>query len=145
MPPLTPLPTASSWSEEIAEAAREFYNGLLTIIDPGTPGTYDPVTDTMTGGNPDTILIADRPARAQHLGLPTQGSDVTGWNVKRRFRFQCDVLEGDPIIRKGLVATFTGGSDPSLAEYTFQVVSAVNSSHAALRTIECTTELGTES
>ena len=140
--PLSPVPTAESWSAEILEAAREFFNGTIDVFIPGEPGTYDPVDDETTGGTPATPLISARPARAQHIAMPQQNSDVSGWNVRRRVRFQCEILAGDPVIPRGAVATYAGGNDPTLNEITFQVVSAINSSHAALRTIEAITEAG---
>lgn len=138
---LSPIAPAHSWPDGILEAAREFFNGSLSIYIPGEPGAYDPVTDTMTGGTPDVAVIADRPARAQHLRSPQDYHDGSGWDVKRVYRFQCEILPGDPSITKGMVAKFTGGRDPELAKVEFQVVTATNSSHAALRTVECVSEL----
>lgn len=138
---LSPISSPDSWPDEILEAAREFFNGSLSIYVPGEPGTYDPVTDTTTGGTPDVAVISDRPARAQHLRSPQDFNDGNGWDVKRVYRFQCEILAGDPSITKGMVARFTGGRDPELAKVEFQVVSATNSSHAALRTVEAVSEL----
>lgn len=138
---LSPITSAGDWPVLILEAAREFFNGTLTIYTPGEPGTYDPVADATTGGTPDVVVIGDRPARAQHLRSPQDFNDGTGWDVKRVYRFQCEILPGDPSITKGMVARFTGGRDPELAKVEFQVVSATNSSHAALRTVEAISEL----
>lgn len=143
MTPLSPITGDASWPDEILEAAKEFFNGLLTITKPGKAGAYDPVTDTYTGEGyvAPVVLISNRPARAQHISSPREANSADGWDVERRYRFQCEILTGDPSITKGLVATFSGGRDPELAKMTFQVVSATNSSHAALRTVECVTEL----
>ncbi|MDL5351094.1 DUF6093 family protein [Microbacterium sp. zg-YB36] len=140
--PLSPIPTAAHWSDVIAEAARTMFNGEARVMLPGTPGTYDPITDTVTGGTPPTVAQDWRPARAQHVGMPLETSDGNGWSTKRRFRFQWDLLPDDPIITKGMYVEYRGGKDPSLARFDYQVLSAVNSSHAALRTVEAMSELG---
>jgi hypothetical protein len=137
---LSPVRSESDWSAEILEAAREFMNGELRVMKPGTPGTYDPATDEATGGTEPSVVIDWRPARAQHLRMPVETNDGNGWTSRRRYRFQCEILDGDPLIKKGLYVEYRGGKDPVLAEFAFQVVSAVNSSHAALRTIETITE-----
>lgn len=137
---LSPPPLANDWSQVILETAREFMNGEMRVMRPGTPGTYDPVTDGTTGGTPPTVVIDWRPARAQHIRLPLETSDTNGWRTRRRYRFQCEILDGDPIITPGLYVEYRGGKDPSLASFVYQVTSAVNSSHAALRTVETITE-----
>lgn len=129
----------SSWSGEILEAAREFFNGTLTITKPGTPGQLQP-DGTRGPSTPGETVIAPRPARAQHLASPTETNDGNGWDTRRRYRFQCEILPGDKAITKGLVVTFDGGRDPELEKMTFQVLWATNSSHAAVRTIEAITE-----
>lgn len=134
------LPFESSWEHEILEAARETFNGFITISRPEAPGIYYPATGEYTDGSPGAVLIADRPARAQHIRLPEEKADGDGWQTKRRYRFQYEILPGDPSITKGLVVTYRGGLDPELAKMTFQVVWATNSSHAALRTVETVTE-----
>lgn len=138
---LSRVSPAGDWPAEILEAARETFNGHLTLYRPGEPGTYDSKTNTFAGGTPDEVLIADRPARAQHIRLPQEYNDGNGWGTKRRYRFQCEILEDDPAITKGLFVRFSGGRDPELEKVAFQVVSATNSSHAALRTIETVSEL----
>lgn len=138
---LSPISPAGDWPALILETAREFFNGSLDILLPGEPGKYDPVEDEITGGTPGVAVISGRPARAQHLRAPQDFNDGTGWDVKRVYRFQCEILDGDPSITKGMFARFSGGRDPELAKVEFQIVSATNSSHAALRTIEAISEL----
>lgn len=138
--PLLPLDEADDWSSEIFEDAQSMFDGELCIIKPGTPGTYVPALDAETGGTPDTVVVDWRPARAQHIRMPMETNDSNGWTTRRRFRFQCEIRDADPLITKGLVVRFRGGKDHTLALLAFQVVSALNSSHAALRTIEATTE-----
>jgi hypothetical protein len=140
---LSAIPDDSDWSDEIFEAASEEFNGELRVMLPGTPGQFDPDTNTTTGGTDPTVVIDWRDARAQHIRLPLENNDGNGWSTKRRFRFQCELREGDPIVHKGMYVEFRGGKDHTLEEFAFQVNSAVNSSHAALRTIETSTEAGT--
>lgn len=140
---MTPLPAPMSWEDEIAAAAIEQFNGAFVVEQPGDPGTYDPTEDEYTGGTDATVIQAERPGRIQHVRLPLESSDGDGYTVRRRVRIQCELRDGDEIITKGLVVRVTdGGRDASLEAFTYQVVSAINSSHAALRTLECITEAG---
>lgn len=136
---------ATSWPEEIAEAAREFMNCTIKVVRPGKSGKYDPTTDDYTGEGyePEKIILQDRAARAQHIRLALEQAGAYEWSTKRRYRFQIELLADDPTITKGMVVRVTGGgNDPSLQHFAFEVVSASNSSHAALRTIETLTEFG---
>lgn len=143
MSPLSPIPTADSWPDEIAALARTEFAATIDVIIPGTPGKYDPKNDTRTGGTADIVLIEARPARAQHLRQPAETSGAGEWSTKRRYRFQIDLLPGDPLIEKAtIVRVRSCPRDPSLTQYAFQVVNASNSSQAALRTIETVTEFG---
>ncbi len=133
------------WPEEILEAAREFFNCTIDVILPGKNGKYNPDTDEYTGEGyvPDTTILEGRAARAQHIRLPLEQSGAYEWATKRRYRFQLELLEADPTIRKGMVVRVrAGGRDPVLEHFAFEVASASNSSHAALRTIETLTEFG---
>ncbi|WP_217182701.1 DUF6093 family protein [Streptomyces sp. AC495_CC817] len=143
-----PSPFADDWPDEILEGAREEFNGLITIRLPGEPGAYDPVTNPDAIGEPGDIVIGPRPARAQHLRTPRSYNDGNGWQTTFAYQFQCEILPGDPSITKGLVVTFSADPekeplrDPELAKMTYQTVFATNSSHAAVRTINCNTEGG---
>ncbi|MFT4258053.1 DUF6093 family protein [Microbacterium sp.] len=134
--------SADSWPDEIAAVARGQFNGTITIRRPGTPGGYDPITGDRFPDAPGEIVLGPRPARAQHLRAPRVVSDGNGSQTSITYQFQCDLLPGDASITKGLVVTFDGGRDPELAKMTFQVEFATNSSHAAVRTIDCSTEGG---
>lgn len=141
---LSPI-NATSWPEEIAEVAREFMNCTIKVFRPGKPGKYDPATDDYTGEGyvPDIVLLEGRPARAQHIRLALEQAGAYEWSTKRRYRFQIELLDDDPTITKGSVVRVTdGGNDPTLEDFAFEVVSASNSSHAALRTLETLTEFG---
>lgn len=137
-----PLPApAASWSEEILEAAREMMNAVITIRDPDILGEYDPVANTQAVLEPGDILVEARAARIQHIQAPRENGAPTGWSTERRVRFQFEILDTDPPIRKGaIVEVLDGGRDPQLEEFLYHVVNALNSSHAALRTVEASTE-----
>ena len=137
---MTPLPAPyaeDDWAAEITEDARGELNGEVTISDPNGPTTtYNPIAGT-GGGKTLAPVITSRPARAQQLDKPREGSGADEWNAKRRWQIQTTIETGDPDIRKGFIATFAGGRDPILNTLKLQVVSARNSSHAAVRTILC--------
>lgn len=149
---LSPIPTADDWPDEIAALARTQFGATIEVLLPGTPGKYDAKTDSYVGGTPDQIVltgtspdhdIPGRPARAQQLRLPIEQAGAAEWSAKRRYRFQIDLLPGDPVITKGMVVRVRRNPrDPSLLHFAFQVTAASNSSHAALRTIETITEFG---
>lgn len=144
MSPLPRTPTADSWPDEILEVAREFFNCSIDVILPGKPGKYDPVTDDYTGEGyvPETVVLEGRDARAQHIRLPLEQAGSYEWSTKRRYRFQLELIAADPTVRKGMIVRVrAGGRDPALQHFAFEVVSASNSSHAALRTIETVTEM----
>ncbi|MBT2484863.1 MULTISPECIES: DUF6093 family protein [unclassified Microbacterium] len=142
-----PSRTSSSWADEIRDEAVLEFNGEITVSTKGTRGTRDKVTGDYGPYTPGEIVLSRRRARAQHLQAPKETSSGGGAQSSRRYRFQCEILAGDPEITEesvtqGLVVEFTGGRDPELAKMKFQVRFATNSSHAALRTIETVTEGG---
>ena len=128
------------WSSEIADAAREFFDGELEVIRPGVPGEYNPVDGTYKPDAPAAVILSRRPGRAQHLRSPSAVNDGNGWQTHHIYQFQCDLLPGDASITKGLLVRFYGGRDPEVPKMVFQVDWATNSSSAAVRTIVCTTE-----
>lgn len=148
--PLSPIADVEDWSAEILEGAKEFFNGRIEVVDPSNIITvpYDPITDEGPTSEAEIVLTNDpddtvrgRPARIQHLRVPLENAGSGEWSTKRRFRFQHEMLPGDPTLRKGqLVTVLDGGKDETLTEFSYTITSAVNSSHAALRTIEAITE-----
>lgn len=137
--PVAPL----QWEQEIADAAEEEMNCTITVSLPGTAGTYNPATDTSTGGTADTALLTNRAARAQHYRLPLETAGSAEWSSKRHYRFQLVLKAGDPFIPKGAIVQVTRSDlDPSLLRLSFTVVSGAGSSHTAVRTLECVTEYG---
>lgn len=137
---LSRVRSEAEWPDEIAEDAREEFDGEVEIREAGTPGEFDPVTGTRGPGVPGEVVLSRRPARAQHIRLPLESNDSNSWQTRRRYRIQCDILDGDLSVTKGLVARFYGGRDAEIPKMVLQVQWATNSSHAAVRTIECMTE-----
>ena len=141
---LSPITPAADWPSEIADAAIPEFTGRISVIDPSTSnGTYNPDADAYIGAIADTPILSNRAARIQHIRLPLEQSGAREWGAKRRYRFQIELRDGDPEITKGMIVrVIDGGRDPSLVNYAFTVLSATNSSHAAIRTIETISELG---
>lgn len=130
---LPPPAAYTDWSDEIAEDAVGEMNGAICIYDP-------PSTTPVIG--PVNVGDVGRRARIQNMRIPRPTTNADEWEVNRAIRFQIEILAGDPPLRKGMVVRVTdGGKDPSLVNFAFIIETAVNSSHAALRTIETISEL----
>lgn len=138
------LPSPASvtdWSAAITAAVLPLMTGAIEIYDPESATTtpYDPATDT-GGVSTPALFMAERPARIQQL-TSTDLPGTTEWTAKTPYRIQIELRPGDPYIRKGLQVRVTNGDkDPSLTERSYEVISAVNSSNAAVRTINCVSD-----
>lgn len=136
LPPLSP----SNWADEIAQEAERWMNCTATF--------YDPVP-----GNPPTLTkLFEAKARWQHLRTPVDSSNATAWSTKRAGRIQVPLNAATGLVKRGLIVRLSPGvdpvtgaliplRDPTLALISFTTQNAVNSSHAALRTIEVVTEV----
>lgn len=135
-------PLTRDWEDEVAEVAVGEMNAVIDILDPSGTGTpYDPSTDTGGLSEPATI-ITGRPARIQTRREPHTMDAQVVWTTQRRVLIQIELRPDDPIVSKGFVVRVTdGGRDPSLTRYAFEVLNAVNSSHAAVRTIQAIGDL----
>jgi hypothetical protein len=142
------LPSRASlddWSAEITEDAVTQMNGVISIIDPNTEQStpYVPEADTGNTSTPATVLDHRRARIAQLIRPPSDASGGQEWSTRTRMRFQVDLLPGDPTITKGMIVIVNdGGKDHALESFTYEVTRAINSSHAALRSIDATSELG---
>lgn len=132
LPPRTSL----AWPDEIAAVATgsDFMNVTFKFY------------------SSDKSLKLTTKGRFQHKRAPLDASSATSWGTKRAGHGQVplDAIAGQ--ISKGWIAQIgpgvddrTGAAiplrDPTLALVSFTVQSAVNSSHAALRTVELISEL----
>lgn len=118
-------------------AARQWMNASIQIVDPNTgESTWDEWTNEETGGEP-TVLWSG-PARIQHLKSETLPNVGFSQESIRGIRVQVPIDVDAGFIRKGLQIVVTdGGNDYELEQLQFVVSSAINSSYAWLRTIEC--------
>ena len=127
----------ASISDEMRSTMLPWMNGMVQIIDPNVENSeWDPFTNEYTGGN--TTVLWQGPARIQHLKSETM-PDVGFSQVSiRGIRLQVPMDTELGFVRKGLqVIVIDGGSDPELEQLQFVVSSAINSSYAWGRTIEC--------
>lgn len=140
-----PLPrrnsTPDNWIDEIADAAETEMRATISFWEPQPSVPYDAETDT--GGPVDPIELFSTKARVQHLGTPGEATAGGEWITERRFRFQFPLREWTDLIPKGtIVQVDDGHRDSALEGVTYTVLSAIGSSNAAVRTVECVSELG---
>jgi hypothetical protein len=124
-------------SNEMRSTMLPWMNGTVQIVDPNTSESeWNPFTNEYTGG--DSTVLWQGPARIQHLTseiMPEVGFSQVGI---RAIRLQVPMDEDLGFVRKGLqVIVIDGGSDPELEQLQFVITSAINSSYAWGRTIEC--------
>lgn len=116
-------------------------NAVVDVFTPGAPGQWDPNIGDVGPGQPEIPVITARKARVQHLRVPLESAGSSEWATRRAIRIQIPLQAGDPLIAKGMIVRVVdGGRDASLELFRYTVLSAINSSHAAVRTIEAVTE-----
>ena len=122
LPPLT-----DTWEDEIASAAIPFMSAQIVIF------TELPIS----GAN----ILFQGSARVQQIRQPQDASTTYEWSAQRNFRFQIDydLVAGVNISKGNFIRVLSGGRDATLYHMPFEVLSAVNSDHRAVRTIETTT------
>jgi hypothetical protein len=124
-------------SGEMRSTMLPWMNGTVQIVDPNTSEQeWDPFTNDYIGG--ESTVLWQGPARIQHLSSETM-PDVGYSQVSiRGIRLQVPMDAELGFVRKGLqVIVIDGGSDSELEQLQFVVTSAINSSYAWVRTIEC--------
>lgn len=126
---------------EMAVVSSAWMNGSIEIIDANTEAqSWDPVTNEYTGG--EATVLWSGPARIQHLSSKSVADAGFTEVSTRGIRFQIPNDSSVPFVRKGLQIIVTdGGNDPKLEEFSYLVVSSVNSSYAWLRTIEAEVDM----
>ncbi|ALJ19586.1 DUF6093 family protein [Microbacterium sp. No. 7] len=138
--PLLPISATDDWEQEIADEAAEEFDASISVFLPGKPGVIDPITDEPVGATPQTTLISARPGRAQHVRLPLVSAGSSEWGTQQRYIIQFTAQAGDPYIPKGAFAKVSGGRDPDLANFTFNVSFSSQSTHRAVRTLRTIAE-----
>ena len=138
---MRPVPRESAWPDEIFEDARTEYWSVIDVYIPGE-ATFNASAYTVAPGEP-TYLIRSREARVQHVRTTLEQSGAYEWGAKRPYTIQTAIEPGDPFIPKGaVVKVVSAPRNPSLEKMTLQVISAVNSDHAAHWVISASTEFG---
>lgn len=128
----------SDWTAIVASDVVPTFKGVVDIFTPGTPGTYDPATDTYTGGTPDTMYVTGAVARGKWVRWVREAATPLEWAAFRPARVQIPLTAYSGVIPKGGVIRFTnGGDDASLTDIAFTVLLSVNGTDSAVRTIEC--------
>lgn len=130
---LPPRNLLASWPDEIAAAAETQMNIIAKFYD--TAGTLKVTTK----------------GRWQQKRSPLDASSATSWSTKRAGHIQVPLTASTGLIPKGWITQISAGvddkgvviplRDPTLGLISFTVQSAVNSSHAPLRTIEVVSEV----
>lgn len=122
---------------EMASTTTAWMNATIQIIDPNVrDSNWDEWTNTETN-NPVVTLWEGR-ARVQQLSSTAVAEAGMVMAGVRRVRVQVPLDVDAGFIRKGLqVIVVNGGNDYVLEDMRFTIVSAVNSSYAWVRTIEC--------
>lgn len=135
-----PSPNAvDDWSSVIREGAVAFMNARVRVVRDSDPVPYDPTSDT-GGTTSDTIVLAARRARIQHLSKPTETSNSGAWETKQRYTVQVELLEGDAEVLKGnRVEVIAGAENPHLVGKSLQVLKAAGSSFLPVVSIDCVT------
>lgn len=124
---LPPRASLANWSDEIAAVAADFMNVTAKFY------------------NSAGALQLTTKGRWQHKRSPLDASSATSWSTRRAGHIQVPLTASTGLILKGWTAQISAGTeplrDPSIGLISFTVQSAVNSSHAALRTVEVISEV----
>jgi hypothetical protein len=127
------------WPAVIENIAKRYRRAIISVFNPSDvlDTRYNPLADT--GGKSTMVaVIENRAARIVPISVPREFEGKQEWATKEFFHVQIELLGADPLLTKGLILRVVdGGKDATLEQYAFTVISAVNSSDAALRTIKC--------
>lgn len=131
----------SAISAEMRGTMANWFNATIQIVDPNVENVeWDVYTNTQQAGTPTVIWSG--PARIQHLKSERTPDAAYSQTAIRGIRIQLPYNAEIGLVRKGLQVVVTdGGSDPVLEQLGFVVQSAINSSYAWGRTIECEVDL----
>lgn len=142
MPSLVAPP--ANWEEAILNAAKMFMNAEICFyreVEATEP--YNPITGE--GGDEGIAVFWRGKARVQHLRAPREFATAYQAEATRFFRFQIDPSEPGnslPFLPQGVKArVIAGGRDSDLESLAFVTVSAINSSHMAVRTVELSSNM----
>jgi len=152
----------------IGREAEKLMNIVVDVYDPDSANEIPYDSETDTGGYTPLTLVLTTKARMQHLRVPHEANIAGEWVTKRAIRFQIPLANGHATypdegtlpdsgtypsetvfpsfggkaLRKGFVVRVQGSvKQPYSVTFGFIVLSVINSSHAAVCTIECMSEL----
>lgn len=138
------LKRLGSWEDRILQIARREMKAEVCFYREQTGfEEYDPITGT--GGDGGIAVFWRGKARVQHMRAPREFSTSYQAESTRFFRFQLDPAEPGnsvPFMPQGVKArVLAGGRDSHLESLAFVVISAINSSNMAVRSIELSTNM----
>jgi hypothetical protein len=133
----------SDISSEMGKTLLNWMNATVQIIDPNVgDSSWDPFTNAEANSEP-TVLWQGK-ARIQPVRSGAMSSPEVGYSESgiRGILLQVPMSEELGFVRKGLqVIVIDGGSDTELEQLQFTISSAINSSYAWIRTIECEVDI----
>lgn len=139
---LKPVPREEDWALEIAEAAQAEFWCTIDVFVPATT-RYDVDTKVIVVDIPETVLIAGRAARLQHLRSPLESFGAYERSVKRAVRFQIIPQANDPEFGSEASIRVTAATrNPRVTAYIYSVTSTAGSDHDTILTIEAESEFG---
>lgn len=143
----SPGSQASSWLDEVAAELLgdpDLPTATIRVLDfPNAPdgSEYNPDTDAGPASAP-IVVLPDRPALVSRTNSVAESAGANEWSTRRRYAFDIDIREGDPLILKGMILRVVdGGRDSALEHFAFQVISAGATPLSPLRRIETVSEM----
>lgn len=131
-------------SEAMQPVVEDWFDSTIQIIDPNiTAGTFNRMTNTTTGRNPEVLW--EGPARIQAMRWPNVATTRQEAVSIRTVVFHIPVSdEIDPeFIQEGFrVHVLTSDMSPELAHGLYVITSSINSSYAWDRRIETMMDQG---
>jgi hypothetical protein len=134
----------SEISSEMGKTLLNWMNATIQIIDPNTgDANWDPFTNTETGSEPTALWQGKVRIQSLRSSNATSTPEVAYSQIGvRGMRVQMPIDAEIGFIRKGLqIVVIDGGNDPELEQLQFIIESAINSSYAWNRTIECKVDI----
>lgn len=133
-----------TWEDRILARAKTQMNAEICFYREMTPTIpYNPITGE--GGSDGIAVFWRGRARVQHVRAPREFATAYQAETSQQFIFQIDPTEpgnGVPFLPSGVKArVLAGGRDSDLESLAFVTSSAINSSHMAVRTVKCSTNM----
>jgi hypothetical protein len=138
-------PPPSDWTDAIGAVADLFQNARVCFYRDSDDGTNDPITGT--GSEPSIELIWTGMARVQQLRSAQEFATEYQTGANRSFRFQVSKNGDLPFLSSGVKARVLNAGvsgpavsmspgDDDLEKLVYVVLSSINASHYAVKTVE---------